>query len=85
MSFLVKRQKIYHLHVKIPRDLQPTLDTDTLTISLGTRSKARAERLKHALEPRIDHAISGLNQEGSEAYQMGRSRKYTGPPIVSLT
>ena len=47
MSFLVKRGKTYHLHVKVPVDLIPVFGSSVLTVSLETHIKPQVIRLQY--------------------------------------
>jgi hypothetical protein len=45
LFFLVKRNRIYYLHVKIPRGFTDILGSGDLSVSLGTGSKRKANKL----------------------------------------
>lgn len=62
MSFLVRRGKVYHLHVRVPLNLIQMVGMSVLAVSLGTHSKEQAKRLQRPTAARIHQALRDLKE-----------------------
>ena len=63
MSFLVKRGKTYHLHVKVPLDLVAMFGTSVLSVSLGVHSKELARGHHRVALDQIHQAFHHIRKE----------------------
>lgn len=62
LSFLVKRNQVYHLHVKVPRELVDTLGSGDISISLGTKNRRQAGKLAELANVRYQLAFRELKR-----------------------
>ncbi len=60
MSFIRKRNRIYHLQVKVPSELTDTLGSGDISISLGTGNKRKAGKLAELANVRYQLAFREL-------------------------
>ena len=70
-AYLIRRNGIFYFTRRVPSDLQTRFNKERVTISLRTRSQAKAEKSAEALSDRLERYTNwdiGLNIETLNAY-----------------
>ena len=70
-AYLIRRNGIFYFTRRVPSDLQTRFNNERVTISLRTRSQAKAEKSAEALSDRLERYTNwdiGLNMETLNAY-----------------
>ncbi len=70
-AYQIRRNGIFYFSRRVPYDLQTRFNKERVTISLRTRSQAKAEKSAEALSDRLERYTNwdiGLNMETLNAY-----------------
>ena len=70
-AYLIFQNGIFYFSRRVPSDLQTRFNKERVTISLRTRSQAKAEKSAEALSVRLERYTNwdiGLNMETLNAY-----------------
>lgn len=62
MSFIRRRNRVYHLQVKVPSELVDTLGSGDISISLGTKNRRQAGKLAELANVRYQLAFRELKR-----------------------
>ena len=64
MSFIRRRNRVYHLQLKVPPELSDTLGSGDISISLGTKNRRKAGKLAELANVRYQLAFRELKRRG---------------------
>jgi hypothetical protein len=70
-AYLIRRNGIFYFSRRVPSDLQPRFNKGRVTISLRTRSQAKAEKSAEALSDRLERYGDGLRLEIFHTTELG--------------
>ena len=70
-AYLIRRNGIFYFSRRVPSDLQTRFNKERVTISLRTRSQAKAEKSAEALSDRLERYWDGLRLEIFRTTELG--------------
>ena len=70
-GYLIRRNGIFYFSRRVPSDLQTRFNKERVTISLRTRSQAKAEKSAEALSDRLERYWDGLRLEMFHTKELG--------------
>ena len=70
-AYLIRRNGIFYFSRRVPSDLQTRFNKERVTISLRTRSQAKAEKSAEALSDRLERYWDGLRLEMFHTKELG--------------
>ena len=72
--YLIRRNGIFYFTRRVPSDLQTRFNRERVTISLRTRSQAKAEKSAEALSDRLERYWDGLRLEIFHTTELGLTK-----------
>ena len=73
-AYLIRRNGIFYFSRRVPSDLQTRFNKGRVTISLRTRSQAKAEKSAKALSDRLERYWDGLRLEIFHTTELGLTK-----------
>ena len=73
-AYLIRRNGIFYFSRRVPSDLQTRFNKGRVTISLRTRSQAKAEKSAEALSDRLERYWDGLRLEIFHTTELGLTK-----------
>ena len=73
-AYLIRRNGIFYFSRRVPSDLQTRFNKERVTISLRTRSQAKAEKSAEALSDRLERYWDGLRLEIFHTTELGLTK-----------